>query len=112
MSITHPSFTLGWGRWYENKSFDCETCCCGELECYTGPCVCFSQGSGFLTCLLSALLFLPNCVIGTIMGLYNWIMCDSCLSDNMEDIEYQKKILESGLYLVVDDVLKMVKLMY
>lgn len=51
-----------------------------------------NQGSGFFTCLFAAIIFPFNCIVGCIIGIYNWIMCNACLTDDYENIEFQDNL--------------------
>lgn len=74
----------GAGTWCPNGNFNFKACILGKVECYTGPCICLNHGTGLISCMISALIFPFSLILGTLIGIYNWIMCDACLKDNKD----------------------------
>lgn len=79
----------GAGTWTEGGKFNTKQFFCGKAQCYTGPCVCVNQGTGIISCLISVFIFPFSFILGTLLGAYNWCMCNACLEFNKDKIKFQ-----------------------
>ena len=57
---------------------ECLECFVGGIHCNTGPCICVTEGKGFLGCGLCCLICPFNCLIGSVWGVVDYLTCHCC----------------------------------